>query len=159
MSYAARVGALPHSCAADGVDGSSREPLFTYICTRPLAPGSVNSAWSMPIFRSTHSVWSASPVATAMSGMSPSERLRGMRVRDGGRAVVVHAAMLGMVSWRRQRPSWMTSGMSAPTGTLPRVNVPSGAVCVATSGLPVTSPPHWLHCTPAAKGSTGPFGT
>jgi hypothetical protein len=73
--------------------------------------------------------------------------------------VVAHAVTLGMVIWRRQRPSWMTSGMSVPTGTLTSVNVPSGAVCVATTGSPDTSPPHWLHCTPGVNADTGALGT
>ena len=47
---------------------------------RPVPESLVNSASSMPTLRNRHSTASAWPVAMAMSGMSPSLLLRGMRV-------------------------------------------------------------------------------
>ena len=54
-------------------------------------------------------------------------------------------------------PTWMTIGMLLPTGTFVNVNVPSTAVVVQTSGLPVTG--GQLHDTPWVKGLIGAFGT
>ena len=87
------------------------------------------------------------PVEKAVSGMSPSPWLCGMTNVDAGIAVVVHDGMLTL-KMRRQRPSWMTTGMLLPAGTFVSVKVPLNAVVVSTSGLPVTSAPHWLHATP-----------
>src|SRR5260370_20309480 len=123
---------------------------------RPVPLLFVNSAASTPIFRSTHSIASTLPVEIAVSGMFPSLLLRGMFRRPT--AVVVHAGTL-KENWRRQRPSWMTTGMLLPTGTLVSVKVPSYFVVTVTSGLPETSAPHWLHCTPALKGVRAAFGT
>ena len=83
---------------------------------RPPPPGCVNSAWSTPILRSTHSSASTLPVETAVNGMFAAEAgfesvlLRGMWMSPT--AVVAHAGTLTCTS-RRQRPSWMTTGMLA----------------------------------------------
>jgi hypothetical protein len=45
--------------------------------------------------------------------------------------------IVGIVIWRRHLPIWMTSGTFVPEGTSLRVNVPSAAVLVVTSGEPV----------------------
>jgi hypothetical protein len=52
----------------------------------------------------------------------------------------------------------MTSGMLAPTGTLSRLNFPSGPVRVVTSGEPEAGAPHISQLTPALNGSTVPLG-
>ncbi len=62
-------------------------------------------------------------------------------------------------NWRRQRPSWMTTGMLVPAGTLASVNVPSKFVYVDTSGEPDTSAPHWRHDAPGVKTWSGALGT
>ncbi len=72
-------------------------------------------------------------------------------------APLVHAAGALNVVWRRHLPSWMTIGMFVPTGTFFSVNVPSTAVVVDTSGLPVTG--GQLQDAPAVKGWIGAFGT
>jgi hypothetical protein len=100
---------------------------------RPLPDGLVNSPSSMPILRNTHSSPSTSPVEMAVSGMSPSDLLRGKEVetKSGlglaapptnvvpafgftvlttGIAVLVHALVTTVICLR-QRPSWMTTGM------------------------------------------------
>ena len=102
---------------------------------------------------------SAEPVAMAVRGMSPSLLLRGRRVWSAVSTVFEQGATAGIVICRRQRPSWITSGMLVPAGMFSRVKVPSGAVCVSTSGLPETSPPHWLQVTPAGNAWTFAFGT
>ena len=132
----------------------------------------VNSVVSTPILRSTHSIASTFPVERAVSGMSPSACVRGIRRMPAGSVVLVvftvfipHEVLTFTVNWRRQRPSWMTIGMLVPTGTFVSVNVPSNAVVVSTRGEPLTSAPHVEHCWAcdsvdlAAKGVTVPFGT
>ena len=71
----------------------------------------------------------------------------------------LHAATLGIVTWRRQRPSWITSGMFVPTGTFLRVNLPSTPVTALTSGEPEACAPHLSQETPGVKGCTGALGT
>ena len=78
----------------------------------------------------------------------------GRDVCAGVSAVLTQDATLGIVIFLRQRPSWITSGMFAPTGTFCSSNVPSGAVFVLTSGDPLTSLPHWPHATPGGNGVT-----
>jgi hypothetical protein len=90
----------------------------------------------MPILRSTHSSASTLPVTIAIRGMSPSVRLRGRRVSVVGSALSTHDATLLMVTWRRQRPIWITSGMLAPTGTSRSTKRPSGPVTALTTGEP-----------------------
>ena len=50
-------------------------------------------------------------------------------------------------------------GMSWPTGTSSRTNVPSGFVVVDTTGNPEAGAWQAVHVTPAAKGAVGAFGT
>ena len=109
---------------------------------RPVPLGAVNSVSSTPILRITHSSASTAPVENAMSGMSPSPLFLGKRVSVAATAVLVHDATLGIFTWRRQRPSWMTSGMLAPTGTFLSVNLPSTPVTALTSGEPDEGAPH-----------------
>jgi len=81
-----------------------------------------------------------------------------MLVENGGKVATypVSTSMFGVGdSWGR---------MTTPIGYLvveKKIgdNVPSGAVLVATRGLPVTSAPHWLHATFGGNGCTGAFGT
>src|ERR1700754_2616453 len=122
---------------------------------RPDPEGLVNSVSAMPTLRRTHSTWSALPVATAMCGMSPSDLFLGIRA---SKVVLVHEAVPGTVSWRRQRPAWMTTGMLLPTGTLIRGKVPSGAVMAHTRGEPDGGWPGTGQETPAVKGLTGALG-
>ena len=98
------------------------------------------------------------PVAIAMSGMSPSARVRGKRVSSAPSGVSVQGATFGIFTCRRQRPIWITSGMSLPAGAFLSVNLPSGPVSAVTSGAP-ESWPHRSHATPGVKGSTTPLGT
>ena len=65
---------------------------------RPVPVGSVNSASSMPILRSTHSSESTSPLTSAMWGMSPSLLLRGRRDWSGVSTVWLHAVVLIVIS-------------------------------------------------------------
>ena len=74
----------------------------------PSLPGLPNSPWLMPIFSSTHSMASISPVVTATRGRltaRPSLVLRGNRVGLSGSAsatvVVVQAALLQVLLTRR----------------------------------------------------------
>ena len=85
----------------------------------------------------------------AVSGMSPSACVRGILRMPAGMPLALtvfepHAVLT--VKMRRHRPSWMTTGMVAPTGTFVRVKVPSYFVVACTSGLPETSAPQVLHC-------------
>src|SRR4051794_9070405 len=102
----------------------------------------------MPIFRSTHSRPSTLPVEIAVRGMSPSALFFASAVLDAGTGVLVQPPVT-IVNCFRQRPSWMTTGISFTlpaaallTGTLGRRNLPSGPVVVETSGEPVTDAPH-----------------
>src|ERR1700722_1762595 len=125
----------------------------------------------MPILRITHSSESTEPVENAILGMSPVALPAGheafpvwqlgMLVSVAATAVFTQAATLGMTICRRQRPFWMTRGMLVPTGMLVRVNDPSTAVAVLTSGEPVTSEPQlqWGTATPSTKGCTAELGT
>src|SRR5438874_1463476 len=96
-----------------------------YKCRRDAAvDGSVISPALMPILSSRHSNGSAEPVTIAILGMSPSARLLGSDVVPASSAVDVQAGTLAMVFCTRHLPSWMTSGMLAPTGTLVSVKLP-----------------------------------
>ena len=64
-----------------------------------------------------------------------------------------------MTTWRRQRPSWMTSGMLVPTGMFVSVKVPSTPVTALTSGEPEACAPQLSQETPGVKGCTGALGT
>ncbi len=98
-------------------------------------------------------------MTNAISGMSPWALVVGMRGRrDAGTAVLTQAGTLTVIC-RRQRPSWMTSGMFVPTGMLLIVNLPSTPVTAWTSGLPDTSAPQGVQATPGAKAWTGALGT
>src|SRR5580704_2171445 len=129
----------------------------------------VNSVSSMPILRITHSSASTTPVEKAMSGMSPLESPAGqlafvslhwgMFVSVAATGVLWHAGTFVIVTWRRHLPSWITSGMFAPTGTLPSEKVPLTAVTVLTSGEPETVLAQLSQETPGAKGCTGALGT
>jgi hypothetical protein len=72
----------------------------------------------MPVLRRKHSIASDPPVVNAILGMCPSVLLRGNLVRfTSVIGVSTHAATLGIATWRRHLPIWMTSGMFAPAGT------------------------------------------
>src|SRR5688500_7710086 len=106
---------------------------------RPLPDGFVNSESATPILRSTHSSASTRPVAIAKCGMFPSLLLVGSRVPFGpvpGSGVSTHEGRLLIVICRRQRPSWITSGMLLPAGMFASLKVPFAAVVVETSGDP-----------------------
>jgi hypothetical protein len=61
------------------------------------------------------------------------------------------AVVTGRVNCRRQRPSWMTSGIDWPTGRPERVNDPSTPVVVLTSGSPAAVTPQTSHEMPAGR--------
>jgi hypothetical protein len=81
-------------------------------------------------------------------------RQAGKVVSAAATDVVTHEATLGTTTWRRHRPTWMTSGMFAPTGTLPSENVPSTAVTVLTRGEPDAVALQLSHDTPGVNGCT-----
>jgi hypothetical protein len=68
--------------------------------------------------------------------------------------VVAQHATLGIVIWRRHRPSWITSGMLVPHGALVSVNLPSTPVTTPISGEPLTSELHESHATPGVNAVT-----
>jgi len=82
----------------------------------------------MPILRSTHSSESALPVTMAISGMLPCAWVLGMSSVLSGTGFAAHALLMSNVKTRRQRPSWMTTVMALPAGTLLSVKLPSTAV-------------------------------
>ena len=86
-------------------------------------------------------------------------RLRGKWLCAAVSAVFAQHATLGMVISRRQRPSWITSGIEMPHGALSIVKVPSTAVVALTSGEPETNELHDSHATPGGNGWTVEFGT
>src|SRR5579884_1191417 len=145
------------SAVSSGVPLPAVAPLPLYKWMRPPPVFVVNSPWSTPILSRTHSTASRLPVEIAVSGMSPSLWLRGMRMSPT--AVDAHDFVTSKVTLRRQRPSWMTTGIPLPTGTFGSENVPSKSVLVHTSGLPDTSAPHGLHDTPCLNGVSAAFGT
>ena len=71
----------------------------------------------------------------------------------------MHWLTVGMTTWRRQRPDWMTSGMLVPTGTLSMWKVPFAAVMVPTSGEPPGAAPGVGQLTPGVNAGTGALGT
>ena len=130
------------------------------VATRlPFAVGAVISPASRPILSSRHSKASALPVAIAIFGMSPSVAFLGRRVRTGSlMGVVVQSAIAGIVTCRRQRPSWITSGMSLPVGASWIMKLPSEPVTPKATGSPGSLPSQRSQVTPVASGATGPFG-
>ena len=69
------------------------------------------------------------------------------------------AVTVGIVTWRRQRPVWMTSGMFEPTGMFVIWKWPEVSVAALTSGEPLTLAEQVSHATPGANAVTVPFGT
>ena len=118
----------------------------------------VNSVRSMPILVSRHSNGSALPEARAICGRSPSALFRGRRESVASSGVSAHSATLATVICRRHLPTWMTSGMFLPTGTLSSLNLPAASVIALTSGSPETLP-HRSHEAPVTMGATGALGT
>ena len=55
---------------------------------------------------------------------------------SAGSGLSVQAVTLGIVTWRRQRPSWITSGTATPVGTFRSTKWPSGPDTALTSGEP-----------------------
>src|SRR5258708_36912840 len=97
----------------------------------------VNSCSATPIFRSTHSIGSYDPVEMAVNGMSPSADVEG-KFRSCGSAFCAHAVVIGKWYRRRQRPSWITTGMVSDafllTGTFSSVNLPLKPVAAVSTG-------------------------
>jgi hypothetical protein len=87
--------------------------------------------------------------------MSPSIWFCGIRVE---KPVFAQAVVVGTVTCRLQRPATTTNGILVPTGTLVRVNVPSTAVVVPTSGEPEGGVPGTGQLTPGVNGATAAFG-
>src|SRR5579859_368626 len=69
MSYPSRVVVLLQRLLSFGVAALKVAPFARKNCTRPVPPGFEYDVVSMPIFGSTHSMGSALPVTSAMSGM------------------------------------------------------------------------------------------
>src|SRR5664280_1456309 len=122
---------------------------------RPVPPALENWESSIPIFRNTHSIASTWPVDSAINGMA--SMVLDIACRDGScvsvvaTAVVAHEVTAGTIIRRRQRPSWITSGMLVPAGTLVSVNEPSTPVVVCTRGVPDTSHAQPLEDTPSTN--------
>ena len=122
--------------------------------------GSVISAGSMPIFSSKHSSGSAEPVTIAIFGRSPSLLVLGQAMSCRRRAASTRSpARSAMITWRRHLPSWMTSGMLVPTGTLVSVKLPLESVVVMTTGSPETLPLQRSQVTPSVNGAGVVLGT
>ena len=113
----------------------------------------------MPIRRGRHSIESAPPVVIAMSGMSPSDCLRGNRVwLTSVSAKSAHAVTVGILIWRRHLPTFMMSGMSVPTGTSLRTKLP--CVSVSADAMADTElPSQRSHEAPEVSAGTLPLGT
>src|ERR1700733_11388132 len=94
-----------------------------------------------------------------MCGMWPCVWFLGGLVIETGCGLSTHLATFAIVTCRRQRPVWMTSGMLAPTGAFFSENFPSGPVVVEMSGDPETSAVQLSHETPGVNAFTGAFGT
>ena len=106
---------------------------------RPVPESLVNSFSSIPTDRRRHSTASEPPVASAMSGMSPSLLFLGRRVWFlSVSAVDAQAGTLATVIWRRHLPVCMTSGMFAPDGTFFSEKRPCASVSATAIGWPVT---------------------
>ena len=108
---------------------------------------------------SKHSNGSAEPVAIAICGMSPSPCLAGSDVVPASSAVDVQAGTLAIVFCTRHLPSWITSGMLVPTGTLVSVNEPDASVVVMTTGSPETLPLQRSQVTPSVNAAGVVLGT
>ena len=121
----------------------------------------MNIASSTPTRVSRHSSESRPPVDTAMLGMLanfPSVRFFGSVI--GPESVLAHCLTVGTVISLRHLPICTTSGMSAPSGALVMVNVPSGAVSAVVIGLPEkrASQEHEVLLTPSGMGLSAPPG-
>ena len=107
-----------------------------------------------------HATLSATPVVTAICGMSPSVRFLGRRVTFGSVSFVsTHDFTSGMVILRRHFPSWKTTGMSFPTGMFSRRNCHLASESAVTSGSPEATVPHRSQVTPLVTGLRSPLGT
>ena len=146
MSYLRRLLTSSHQGATDVNAAPPSAALNLFVpstpakkFTRPLPDSGVNSESEMPIFRSRHSSASAPPVVSAIRGRCPSLWLRGRRVASATTGVSAHAGT-SIVTWRRQRPTWITSGIPLPTGTSavlsPSVKLPIVSVFARTTGAP-----------------------
>src|SRR3990172_7640605 len=99
------------------------------------------------------------PVESAMSGMSPSDDLRGRRKRFGSsRSLLVHAVM-GTSIRRRHFPTCITIGTSEPAGGSVSVKRPFVSVTLHTIGCPDAAAWHVAHTGPDGIASSGLFGT
>ena len=77
-------------------------------------------------------------------------------------AVSAQAATVLIVTSRRQRPTWMTSGMLLPTGTsaleLPSVKCPAVSVLVRTTGEPDSAIAQVSQAGPSVYCASAAFG-
>src|SRR3954466_5074318 len=109
--------------------------------------------------RGRHSIESAPPVVMAMSGMSPSDCLRGSRVwLTSVSAKSEQAVTVGILIWRRHLPTFMMSGMLLPTGTSLRTKLPCVSVS-ADATADTELPSQRSQLAPDASGGTSPLGT
>src|SRR5664280_1893644 len=112
----------------------------------------------MPMRRSRHSIESEPPVVNAMRGMLPSAWVRGSLSVLSVVAVLTQLVTVGIVTWRRHLPTWITSGMFDPPGTPVRVNFPLTSVRALVMGLPDAVAVHWSHDAPVGTGSSAALG-
>src|SRR3954467_2312160 len=170
MSYLLRLAASSHHGATDVKAAPPSAALNLFVpstpakkLTRPLPASGVNSESEMPILRSKHSRASAPPVVRAILGRWPSLWLRGSRVASAATAVSAQAGTLSIVTWRRHRPTWITSGMPVPTGTSlalsPSVKLPVASVFACTTGAPDSTIAQVSQAGPSVYGASAALGT
>jgi hypothetical protein len=75
---------------------------------------------------------------------------------SAGTAVSAQASTLGSVNSRRHLPTWITSGISLPTGAFSSTKCPELSVMAEAIGLPLTS---HAQVAPVLSGSSAAFGT
>src|SRR5579859_6630795 len=112
------------------------DPWKMWILPGPEAPG-VYSEASTPMRESRHSSVSKPPVEMAMLGMSPSVWFRGKVSDLSGWGLSAQAVTLGRMTCFLQRPTWITSGTFAPSGTFSSVKLPVASVSAVAIGSPV----------------------
>jgi hypothetical protein len=74
-------------------------------------------------------------------------------------ALFAQLLTLGMVTWRRHLPTWITSGMFVPVGTFSSTKRPAVSESAVAIGWPEAVALHGLHSAPSGMASTGAFGT
>jgi hypothetical protein len=73
--------------------------------------------------------------------------------------VSAQETVLGMVTWRRHLPIWITSGMLLPVGTFSSLKRPWVSVSAVVIGSPDGTASHCTQLAPSGTGSSWAFGT